>query len=475
MKLFNTAILIFISHLSILAQGNNDILENLIHHPELKHAGIGIEVLDQNNKSIISYNPDLNLIPASTLKVLTTIGALEVLGKEFSYTTDITYTNTVEQDGTLIGDLILNASGDPTLCSSYIDGPDLDAFCKKIYDALMEHHIKCIDGSLTINLPKTIRPAIHDTWLWQDIANYYAGGAHTFNIIDNSYNLYIDTNGGIGSSPSLLSINPEVPQLTFTNKLIIDESHTGDKSYIFGGPDQNNKTIHGSLPQKKTPYKIKGAIHNPAHFFLTYLRSYLTEKNIKIHNINITHNDNHILGKSILHIESPHLPGLIKVINERSVNLYAEALLNSVLTAIEVETPDEVLDHLSAKWNLNLNGHIIHDGSGLSSRNSISAKVISEVLNKAKDQPWFRLLTESLAEGGKEGTLKNMFLSDDKSIQVFAKSGSMSSVRCYTGYIFKDKKYKYAFTIMVNNYTMKDRQLKKLIQDLVLNLAKSPE
>jgi D-alanyl-D-alanine carboxypeptidase/D-alanyl-D-alanine-endopeptidase (penicillin-binding protein 4) len=65
--------------------------------------------------SIDGANEDVQVIPASTQKILVAAVALETLGPEFRYTTTVTATGI--EDGVVTGDLYLIGGGDPLLTS----------------------------------------------------------------------------------------------------------------------------------------------------------------------------------------------------------------------------------------------------------------------------------------------------------------------------------------------------------------------
>ena len=62
----------------------------------------------------VSYNSDRALNPASTMKLVTTFAALELLGPAFAWTTEV-YATTTPQNEVLNGDLVIRGSGDPKL------------------------------------------------------------------------------------------------------------------------------------------------------------------------------------------------------------------------------------------------------------------------------------------------------------------------------------------------------------------------
>jgi PBP4 family serine-type D-alanyl-D-alanine carboxypeptidase len=82
---------------------------------ELKHAQIGIEIVDLDSGRVLySLNPDKLFVPGSTTKLVTEGSALEILGGDYRFETNVYRTGEIKS-GTLFGDLVLVASGDPNL------------------------------------------------------------------------------------------------------------------------------------------------------------------------------------------------------------------------------------------------------------------------------------------------------------------------------------------------------------------------
>lgn len=88
----------------------------IINRPEFKHAQWGILLTDRDTGEVLqSHGPQKLYVPASTTKLFSTAAALEVLGPDYRFKTPVFKRGTLEGDGTLKGDLVLVASGDPTM------------------------------------------------------------------------------------------------------------------------------------------------------------------------------------------------------------------------------------------------------------------------------------------------------------------------------------------------------------------------
>src|SRR5690348_4968616 len=93
-----------------------DRIHQAIDRPEYRHATFGIEFYDLDTKTpIYALNADKLFVPGSTTKLVTEGTALTLLGPDYRSHTRIYRTGPIERDGTLDGDLVLVASGDPNL------------------------------------------------------------------------------------------------------------------------------------------------------------------------------------------------------------------------------------------------------------------------------------------------------------------------------------------------------------------------
>jgi len=117
--------------MAVLNEWKNDV--------SLSGASYGFCVRDVSSGKILAeHNAASLLIPASTLKLLTTSAALDLLGNNFHFQTHLLYTGTFnKQTGVLQGDLIIRGSGDPSLESENFAGVKIsvtDLWAKALKD-----------------------------------------------------------------------------------------------------------------------------------------------------------------------------------------------------------------------------------------------------------------------------------------------------------------------------------------------------
>src|SRR5258707_15780666 len=91
-------------------------IQTVVDRPEFKHAFFGIEFYSlDTGKPVYTMNADKLFTPGSTTKLLTEGTALELLGGDYRFRTRVYKTGAIDANGTLNGDLVLLASGDPNL------------------------------------------------------------------------------------------------------------------------------------------------------------------------------------------------------------------------------------------------------------------------------------------------------------------------------------------------------------------------
>ncbi len=137
----------------------------------------------RNGETLVSYHPDLSLVPASIMKSVTVAGLLSNSGPSRKYITDVMITGPAV-NGVLGGDIIVKGSGDPSLNSRYVTGSA--DIVKEIVKALQDRGIKRIKGKIRVDESIWSGPATCPTWGTGDLGQSYGTGQHGLNFEDNA-------------------------------------------------------------------------------------------------------------------------------------------------------------------------------------------------------------------------------------------------------------------------------------------------
>ncbi len=102
-------------------------IKQVTTRPVFKHSTFGVEVFDlTDHKVLAAMNENQLFTSGSTTKLVTEGTALALLGENYRFHTGVYYTGSITPDGTLNGDLVLVASGDPNLSGRVMPDNTLD-------------------------------------------------------------------------------------------------------------------------------------------------------------------------------------------------------------------------------------------------------------------------------------------------------------------------------------------------------------
>ena len=113
----------------------------------LINAVVGILAVEENGRTIASWNPDMPLLTASTMKTITTGLGYEVLGPGYRFSTRIAYDGRIE-NGVLHGNLYIVGGADPTLGSRDTIAIPIDTVFNAWAQAVKKAGIRRINGRI---------------------------------------------------------------------------------------------------------------------------------------------------------------------------------------------------------------------------------------------------------------------------------------------------------------------------------------
>jgi len=459
-------------------------IKKLSQDPDLKNAGVSIYVIDLNSGEVIGeYNPDLCLKPASTMKLITTAAALEVLGPKYRFETTLQYDGYIDTaKKTLNGNIYIKGGGDPSLGSKYFESTSNKQFLAQWFDAVKLLNIDTINGRIISDATYYSRQMVPPTWSWEDFGNYFGAGPCGLTIYDNLYTLFFKTASYEGGKTEITKMEPYIPEMTFDNQ-VVAANISDDQSYIFGQPYTFHRFINGKLPLGKSEYKVKGSMPDPALFAAQEFYSKLTQNGVFIKypatTLRILEEKNITMQEKrtdFYKTYSVTLADIVDKLNKNSINLFAEHLLVEVGIkkggANDVKSATEVMEDFWAAKGMDVGGLSINDGSGLSHYNYISSKQLVFVLKYMyKNSSSYDVFYNSLPVSGENGTLKYLCRNTAAHGKIHAKSGTIRGVRCYAGYTVSNSGRQIAFAILFNNYTCSSSKSKEKMEEFMIALV----
>ena len=455
----------------------------LLQAPYMRGASFSLVVKDvQEGRTVYSYDTDRLQSPASVLKTVATATALEILGEDYRYPTTLEYDGILE-NGTLEGNLYIKGSGDPSLGSSHF-APGQNKFLSTWIAALQKAGIKHITGSVISDESIFDTEGVSIKWLREDMGNYYAPGSYGISIFDNMYKLSLQT-GAAGTRPVLKGTEPDIPFIRFKNYLKAAPV-SSDSAYIIGAPLDDVRYLYGVLPANREAYVLKGDIPDPALYLARYLTDQLQQKGIRVdgspscYRIEVEENRwKKGERKEIVTTYSPTLREIASICNHVSHNLYADALVKTVGLQYKPRRNEmissfgrgvQVVKEYWEKKGLDVFPLRMNDGSGLAPADKVSAGFMGELLvYMATESAVSDAFIASLPQAGIEGSVRNFLKGSKLQGKAHLKSGGITGVRSYAGYITKDGKT-YAVAVFSNNYSCPMSRMTRALEKLPLQL-----
>jgi serine-type D-Ala-D-Ala carboxypeptidase/endopeptidase (penicillin-binding protein 4) len=448
-------------------------VQKLVQNPKLKGAHVGIAVMNmKTGKVVASHQEDKLFIPASTLKLVTTAAAVELLKPDFTFKTELILEGNVK-DGQVNGNIIIKGFGDPSLGSEllYTKGK-FQEWLGECTDILLRNGIQSIQGQLLADESYLPIPPEQATWQWMDLGNYYAGGSWAINAHENMFYITFQQTTQLGKTPEIVKIEPEVPGLVLKNELTTAAASTGDNAYVYGAPFQDNRIIRGTIPAGTGLFTIKASLPHPAKFLLYHLKKQLESKGISLKGERILLEKE---ARKTLHVwQSPPLIQLVDFANKESSNLICESLYHQLgkigKEGVQKYDGTVTLSDWLAQKLADKMPFFMEDGSGLSMKNGLSPSLFVRLLHQMQFSPAYPAWKNTIPIAGREGTVKSLAKQVTQA-KFRLKSGSLARVRCYAGYMEKNDGQQFALCIMLNQHGLSSSEVRALVDSFLAQIA----
>ncbi len=410
--------------------------------PQLKYATSSLYVINsKTGKVVFEKNSRIGLAPASTQKIITSVTAFELLGKDFRYKTEFF------KEGN--SSLHVYGSGDPTLGSWRYPNTSDTAIFAPVMTKLKSAGTFDFN-SLYLHDAYDVK-RIPSGWIYEDIGNYYGAGVAALNWHENQYDLYLTPGKKVGDPTShLLDTFYRHTFRYVTNNCRTGTVGSGDNAYVYFVPAQRDIFIEGTVAAGVKKFTISGADPDPVSSFSSALINYASLNGISIKDKlidNGSKTDSFSKG-DLFHIHySPRLDSIIHWFNKKSINLYGEALVKTLAYErkglASTDTGVAIIKKFWKARGLDENELNISDGSGLSPQNRVTTYAEVEILKFAQSKSWFPYFSKSLPE------FNGMTM----------KSGTIKDVKSFCGYHKSKDGTEYIFSFLVNNYNGSTAQL----------------
>src|SRR5690606_25936477 len=211
---------------------------------------VGWALVDAARDSLLdSRFPDRNFTPGSIQKLFTTWIALDLLGGNKTYATELFHTGSVA-GGVLKGDLVIRGGGDPAFGGAQFGAAHGSAAIFHAWaQALQKLGVRRVEGCVIGDGTYLDEEGPHPAVLWEDAGNYYAGLASGLSFNDNLYVATFSGAAAVGKTVALLGTVPRHTGIAgFDNRLLTGPPRGRDSAYIIGGFPGPTRVLSGTYP-----------------------------------------------------------------------------------------------------------------------------------------------------------------------------------------------------------------------------------
>jgi D-alanyl-D-alanine carboxypeptidase/D-alanyl-D-alanine-endopeptidase (penicillin-binding protein 4) len=422
-------------------------IRSVLQVRDLPADSLSIYVEDlQTGEVLLRWRDDEPRNPASTVKLLTTLVALDTLGPAYRWKTDV-YANGEIIDDKLEGDLLLKGYGDPFLVTERV---------WQLLRNIRHAGIREITGDLLIDdsyfAVGDYDPAAFDR---QPLRAYnVAPNALLMNFKVVRYWFEPDQEAGAVN----VQVEPPLDNLKVDNRLRLrNGSCRGFQRGITitsnGAVDK--VTFSGQFPRGCKRYAMDRTAlsHNAFVYglFKTLWRESGGEFNGGWGNAVADAE-----AEPLLSFDSLPLRDMIARVNKHSNNVMARQLLYTLSAEVSGSPGTEeggrkvIADWLTTK-KLASSALAITNGAGLSREVRITASDMGSLLRFAWRQPYMPEYAASLSLSGLDGTLSRRFQKTDLIGQAHLKTGSMDDVTAIAGYLQSRSGRRFALVALQNH------------------------
>ncbi|GAB4372077.1 MAG: D-alanyl-D-alanine carboxypeptidase/D-alanyl-D-alanine-endopeptidase [Acidobacteriota bacterium] len=424
---------------------------------------VGLLAQDLDGRVLFAHAPDRPLVPASTMKLLTTACALERLGPAWTVATEVLADGRLDPSGHLRGTLWIRGGGDPLLRVE-----DLWALTRELH-AL---GLRRVEG-LGVDPGLFTGPPVPASWPGRPVRDPYAAPQGAASLAWNSLELVVRP-GARPGAPAEVALFPFPGGVRIVNRARTGGTTELDIRLNTAKDRPAQVTIGGTIAAGAAPYREWIRLGDPARALLGVFRGLLGQAGITV-----AGQDR--IGpvpagaRSVTRRLGRPLAEIVRAVNKYSSNFGAEVLLRH-LGALR-DPPQRstaaglsVLGDCLQAWGVARRGLVLADGSGYAPADRLTARALVTVLeHAARDPRWGPELVVSLPRAGEDGSLRNRLA--DLRGTVRAKTGSLARVATLAGLLARPGRPAVAFAILVNGQRRipresADRLLRALARDL---------
>ncbi len=461
-------------------------VDDVLRRPPFDQMHVGVLAVDATTGDVLyDHNAERKFIPASNQKILVTATALSLLGAEHRFRTEVWATGTL-RDGHLDGDLVLVASGDPSLSDRY--WPNGTAALAALADSVRAAGVRYVAGRVFVDVAAWDSATVGPTWEVEDLRYSYGSTGGAFAMDEGTLEAVVKSGQHAGDTARVAWAPVGTHDFVSSRVVTVpaDSSTRIRPTYL---PESRRIVLEGVIAAGSSDtlsFATRDPVRQAAHAWLLALR----RAGVESEGLQIGWSPHQAVGGGcrsgalescgaaglVAALQSPPLSELVAGILEPSQNWMTEQLVRALgAHAGERGSWDEgiaVMERfLVDSVGVDSTDVAPRDGSGLSAYNLVTPRALARVLTYMHRGPHAAEYRSAMAEPAEEDSTLETRLAGLEG-RLFAKTGTISNVNSLSGYLVRDDGRELVFSVLTNGSGLPASQVRRAIDDVVEILAR---
>ena len=423
-------------------------VQEALQKAKLQNNALSLVMIPLNGPGTATvFNADVSVNPASTMKLVTTYAALEMLGPNHQWKTEF-YTDGTLSGGVLRGNLYLKGGGDPKL--------NMEKLWLLMRD-LRANGVQQITGDLVLDRSFFEQPQLP---VFDDDGN---DKNKPFLVKPDSLMVNLKALRFVARNDAgkvLISVEPPIASIRIDNqvKAVNTKQCTGDVRYnpVTQADGSVLVTVSGQLADGCNSQTYLSLLDH-ATYTAGAVRAIWKELGGSIQGQNrqaaVPKN-----AKLLARAYSPDLAEIIRDINKYSNNTMAQQLFLSLGAQFrsdadgdDAKAAQRVIRQWLAKKGITAPHLVMENGSGLSRAERVSAREMAQMLQAAWKSPYAAEFISSMPIAGKDGTMRKRLKTTAMNGQAHIKTGTLNTVRAISGFSRDSNGHTWAVVAILND------------------------
>lgn len=446
---------------------------------------VGAIVTDfRHGITVYTRNADSAMRPGPAGKLVTSAAALERLGPDFAFTTELFLRGEVSR-GRLLGDLMIRGDGDPTLTTrAGRDRDRIEDFLDRWTSRVKKAGISRIEGSIWVDASAFDEVPYAAGWPVAERVNPRMPEIAALNLNDNCVEIFWEP-GKKKNRIAEFEIYPPIQDYVFfSNNVRLDPSGSDERRY-FRRRGFTTIAVEGTIPLRTAAHD-RVTVPDPPLFFGHAVKTRLAERGIEVvgevadwSQADLAVQESRGIRRVDL-FSSPPLKEILPVMLGENRTLDAEVLFKTLGRQAtgepgSFENASRTMSEILKGWGISPSGVVLVDGSGLSSFNRIPARRMMGVLEAMHRAPWQQVLgpavpripLERVVQDGGEGGPRAL----NPELVVYGMAGSFEGGYAAAGWAETRGSSRLHFVLMVDGTRVPPALIQTQIEVLMREIA----